>query len=258
MDNVKFSSFSLPTPIVIQPQIDSKSNKLIFRFGWISFLFGVCAFIIHYISLDRLANFSPFNAGIISGFFLMIAGLASVAAGYHQTSYRCFKHAQIWSVIVTVILAPGLIAVSITALILDSQDIIPICQSAISSSKAILFGNSLEVYPSNIPCPEVLNLFNLTQILNTIQLIIGVICFFVHIILLSIQRKVLKRMKMNDDDMNKKFIVCTQPIIIDSSKTLNKPKDLVVFLFSASRKWMSTYQLVIPAVGYESHGSKKL
>jgi len=65
---------------------------------------------------------------------------------------------------------------------------------------------------------KVINLFNLTQILNTIQLIIGVICFFVHVVLLSIQRKVIKQMKMNEDD-NNKVIVYTQPSTIDINHT---------------------------------------
>jgi len=224
MENENHFSTPASTAIIIQPQsskIDLKSNKLIFRLGWISFIFGVCAFLIHYISIDHLENFSPFNAGIISGFFLMIAGLASVAAGYQETSYRCFIHAQIWSFIVNIILAPGLIAVSIAALIIDSHEIHPICEPTVSSSsRIILFGNSLEVYPSNVSCIKVTNLFNLTQILNIIQLIIGVICFFIHVILLSIQRKVIKQMKMNENDNNNKIIVYTQPNIIDMSKSL--------------------------------------
>jgi hypothetical protein len=104
------------------------------------------------------------------------------------------------------------------ALIIDHQDIHPICQPTVSSSRAILFGNNLEVYPSHVPCIEVTNLFNLTRILNIIQLIIGVICFFVHMILLSIQRKVIKRMKSNENDNQNKIIVYTQPNIIDMSK----------------------------------------
>jgi hypothetical protein len=222
MTNIENTSSPSSTTVIIQPQtsnIDLKSNKLIFRLGWASFIFGTCAFIIHYISIDRLANFSPFNAGLISGFFLMIAGLASAIAGYQQTSYRCFIHAQIWSFIANILLAPGLIAVSIAALIIDHQDIQPICQSSVPS-RAILFGNSFELYPSNIPCIEERKLFNLTQILNSIQLIIGFICFSVHIILLSIQRKVIKQMKMNDnDDYNNKVIVFTQPDIIDTGKS---------------------------------------
>jgi hypothetical protein len=221
MENADNLSISPSATVIIQPEsskIDSKSTKLIFRLGWISFIFGVCAFLIHYISIDHLANFSPFNAGMISGFFLMVAGLASVAAGYQETSYRCFIHAQIWSFIVNIILAPGLIAVSIAALIIDSQDIHPICEPTVSSSRVILFGNSLEVYPSNVPCIKVVNLFNLTQILNITQLIIGAICFLIHVVLLSIQRKVIKQMKINENDNNNKIIVYTQPSIMDMGK----------------------------------------
>jgi len=221
MENINNPSLSSATTVIIQPpssNIDLKSNQLIFRLGWISFILGACAFLIHYISLDHLANFSPINAGIISGSFLMIAGLASVAAGYQQTSYQYFQHAQIWSFIINIILAPGLITVSMAALIIDHQDIHPICQPTVSSSRAILFGNNLEVYPSHVPCIEVTNLFNLTRILNIIQLIIGVICFFVHMILLSIQQKVIKRMKSNENDNQNKIIVYTQPNIIDMSK----------------------------------------
>ncbi len=221
MENANNISTSSPTAIIIQPQsseIDLKSNQLIFRLGWISFMLGACAFLVHYVSIDHLANFSPFNAGMISGFFLMVAGLASVAAGYQETSYRCFIHAQIWSFIVNIILAPGLIAVSIAALIIDSQDIHPICEPTVSSSRVILFGNSLEVYPSNVPCIKVVNLFNLTQILNITQLIIGAICFLIHVVLLSIQRKVIKQMKINENDNNNKIIVYTQPSIIDMGK----------------------------------------
>jgi hypothetical protein len=221
MENANNISTSSPTAIIIQPQsseIDLKSNQLIFRLGWISFMLGACAFLVHYVSIDHLANFSPFNAGMISGFFLMIAGLASVAAGYQEISYRCFIHAQIWSFIVNIILAPGLIAVSIAALIIDRQDIHPICEPTVSSSRVILFGNSLEVYPSNVPCMKIENLFNLTQILNIIQLIIGFICFFVHVVLLSIQRKIIKQIKINQNDNNNKIIVYTQPSIIDMGK----------------------------------------
>ena len=222
MENINNISSPSSTTIIIQPstsKIDSKSNKLIFRLGWLSFLFGACAFVIHYISIDLLANFSPMNAGLISGFFLMIAGLASVIAGYRQTSYRCFIHAQIWSFIVNIILSPGLIAVSIAALIIDRQDIHPICQPSIATSRGILFGNSLEVYPTNIPCMQTTNLFNLTQILNTIQLLIGIICFFIHMCLLSIQGKVINQMKAQEnDDINNKVVVYTQPNIPDPSK----------------------------------------
>jgi hypothetical protein len=62
------------------------------------------------------------------------------------------------------------------------------------------------------------NLFNLTQILNIIQLIIGFICFFVHVVLLSIQRKIIKQIKINQNDNNNKIIVYTQPSIIDMGK----------------------------------------
>ncbi len=222
MENANNLSISSPPTIIIQPvssDIDVKTNKLIFRLGWMSFICGACAFLIHYISIDHLANFSPMNAGIISGFFLMIAGLASVAAGYQETSYRCFIHAQIWSFIVNIILAPGLITVSIAALILDSRDIHPICEPTISSSRVVLFGNSLEVYPSNISCIKTANLFNLTQILNIIQLVLGVLCFFVHMVLLSIQRKAIKQIKMNEND-NDKIIVYTQPNIFDMGKSI--------------------------------------
>ena len=215
MDNTNNNSAAMPHPttIIIQStpsKVDSKSNKLIFRLGWISFIFGACAFMIHYISIDYLTNFSPFNAGIVAGFFLMIAGLTSVAAGYRETSYRNFVHAQIWSFIVNIILAPGLIGVSIAALIIDSEDIHPICEPTVSSSRVILFGNSLELYPSNVPCLKIMHRFNLAQILNTVQLIIGLICFFVHMILLSIQRKVIKQIK-TDQNVQNKLIICTEP-----------------------------------------------
>lgn len=221
MENLNNLSSSSSTTIVIQPDLskkDSKLNKLVFRLGWISFIFGACAFLIHYISIDQLANFSPFNAGIISGFFLMIAGLASVAAGYREKSYQYFLHAQIWSFIVNIILAPGLITVSIAALIIDSQDIQPICEPTISSSRIILFGNSLEVYPSNIPCIKSNHLFNLTQTLNAIQLVIGVTCFFIHVFLISIQRKLIKQIKMNENE--DKIVVFNQPNMIDLGKNL--------------------------------------
>ncbi|CAF2319396.1 unnamed protein product [Rotaria sp. Silwood2] len=214
---------SLPsTTIIIQPQtsrINFKRNKLVFRLGWISFILGFCAYVIHYISIDRLANFSPINAGIISGFLLIIAGLASVAAGYQEKSYRCFIHAQIWSFIANIILAPGLIAISIAALILDNQDIHPICQTTVSLPRGTIFVNNLEAYSSNVPCMEVTNLFNLTQILNTIQLIIGVLCFFVHIVLISIQRKVIEQMKIERNDRNK-IIVDTEPTITYTNHTI--------------------------------------
>lgn len=220
MENTNSLSISSPpTAIIIQSEsskTDVQLDKLVFRLGWISFILGACAFLIHYISIDHLANFSPFNAGIISGFFLMIAGLASVAAGYKETSYRCFLHAQIWSFIVNIILAPGLIAVSIAALIIDSQDIQPICEPTVSSSRVILFGNSLEVYPSNIPCIKANSLFNLTQTLNTIQLVIGILCFFIHVTLLSIQRKILKQIKTDQND--NKVVVYTQPSIMNMGK----------------------------------------
>ncbi|CAM4744367.1 unnamed protein product [Rotaria magnacalcarata] len=188
--------FTRPTAIIIQPsssQIDSKSNKIVFR-------------------LDHLENLSPINAGLISGISLMISGLASVGAGYKEKSYRCFILAQIWSFITNIILAPGLIAVSITALILDSNDISPMCQSTVllSSSRKKSFENNLDVYSSNLPCLEATNLFYLTQILNIIQLTIGVTCFVIHIGLLSIQRKVIKQMKKEKNDYNNnKMIVYT-------------------------------------------------
>lgn len=217
MENTNSLSAPASTAVIIQsaPSAnDSKSNKLIFRLGWISFIFGASAFLIHYISIDRLANFSPFNAGIISGFFLMIAGLASVAAGYREVSYRCFIHAQIWSFLVNLVLAPGLIAVSIAALIIDSDEIHPLYEPAVSSSRVVLFGNSLEVYPSNAPCLKILHRFSLAQILNTIQLIIGLVCFFVHIVLLSVQRKVIKQIKADQN----KFIVYPEANINDIRK----------------------------------------
>ncbi|CAF0813598.1 unnamed protein product [Rotaria sp. Silwood1] len=221
--NTTNDDFSSPiTTIIIQPQISQinfKRNKLIFRLGWISFILGFCAYVIHYISIDRLANFSPINGGIISGFLLIIAGLASVAAGYKENSYRCFIHAQIWSFIANIILAPGLIAVSITALIIDSQDIHSICQSTVSLPRGITFVNKLEVYPLNVPCIEVTNLFNLTQILNMIELIIGVLCFFVHIILISIQQKIIKQMKIERNHRINKIIVDTEPTITNTNHT---------------------------------------
>ncbi|CAF3107296.1 unnamed protein product [Rotaria socialis] len=212
MDMSDNDCFTRPTAIIIQPsssQIDSKSNRIIFRLGWTSFILGFCAFIIHYISLDHLENFSPINAGLISGILLMISGLASVGAGYKEKSYRCFILAQIWSFITNIILAPGLIAVSITALILDSNDISPMCQSTVllSSSRKKSFENNLDVYPSNLPCLEATNLFHLTQILNIIQLIIGVTCFVIHIGLLSIQRKVITQMKNEKNDYNNNKII---------------------------------------------------
>lgn len=222
MDNTNAHSASVPHPttIIIQStssKLDFKSNKLVFRLGWISFIFGACAFMIHYLSIDYLANFSPFNAGIVAGFFLMVAGLASVAAGYRETSYRSFLHAQIWSFIVNIILAPGLIGVSIAALIMDSEDIRPICEPTVSSSRVILFGNSLELYPSNAPCLKIIHRFNLAQILNTAQLIIGLICFFVHMILLSVQRKVIQRIKTNQNIQNK-LVICTKSNTNDKRK----------------------------------------
>jgi hypothetical protein len=227
MENTNHISIPLSTAVIIQSSsstttIDSKSLKLVFRLGWISFIFGACAFLIHYISIDHLANFSPFNAGIISGFFLMIAGLASVAAGYQETSYRCFIHAQIWSFIVNILLAPGLIAVSIAALIIDSEDLRSICEPPVLSSRFILFGHGLEIYPSDIPCLKTRNRFNLTQILNTTQLIIGLICFLVHVILLSIQRKIIKQMKTDPN----KFSGYIESNIIDTSKS-NKFETIV-------------------------------
>ena len=218
--NNNSATMSRPTTIIIQPassKLDSKSNKLIFRLGWISFIFGACAFMIHYISIDYLRNFSPFNAGIIAGFFLMIAGLSSVAAGYQETSYRSFVYAQIWSFIVNIILAPGLIVVSIAALIIDSEDIRPMCEPTVSSSRVILFGNSLELHASNVPCLKILHRFNLAQILNTVQLVIGLICFFVHVILVSVQRKVLKQLKMTQNDQNK-LVICTESRMSDKRK----------------------------------------
>jgi hypothetical protein len=217
MDKVIFSTSS-PATIIIQEDSlkeDCPPVKLIFRLGWISFILGTCTLLIHYISIDHLGNYSPVNAGIISGSFFIFAGLLSVIAGYRENSVRCLKHAQIWSFIVNIIFAPGLIVVSITALIIDSKDIHPICKPTLSSSRAILFGNSLEVYPSHVPCMEVINLLNITQILNTIQLIIGVICFFVHIILLSIQRKVIQQMKTNE-----KKIIHPQAFTLDISKMI--------------------------------------
>ncbi|CAF1197285.1 unnamed protein product [Adineta steineri] len=219
---------STTTTIVIQPQLlenDSKLIKRIFRLGWISFILGICAFLIHYISLEYLSNFSPINAGIISGFFLIIAGLSSVVAGYKQISYRYLIHAQIWSFIVNIILAPGLIAVSITALIIDNQDIYPICQPTVSTSRIMLSGNVLEIYPSNIPCIKITNLFKLTQILNTILLIIGILCFFIHMFLLSTQRKLIKQIKINENEINKKIIIYTQPTTIDRNQTIFNADD---------------------------------
>lgn len=225
------SSVSLPRTIIIQSEssrLNSKSNKLIFRLGWISFILGFCAFLLHYISSYHLENFSPINAGIISGFFLMIAGLASVAAAYKEKSYRCFIHAQIWSFIANIILAPGIIAVSVTALIVESEDINPLCQPHISYTRTIFLGG-LEKYSMIYPCLESAKLFYLTLIVNTIQLIIGVICFVVHMFLLSMQRKVIKKMQIKRNDPNHKFIVYTQPIMTNQSK--KTCFEGVVFLF---------------------------
>jgi len=204
--------------MVLQPDSSadySRITKLVFRLGWLSFVLGACAFLIHYISIDHLDNISPINAGLISGFFLMIAGLASVAAGHRETSSPYFFHAHIWSFLVNIIIAPGLIAVSVTALILDNHDLQPICEPSLSSSRTILFGNSFEIYPSNIPCLKTTNLFHLTQTLNAIQLIIGVICFCIHMVLLSYQRKIIKQLKTNE--IENKHMVYPPSAMIDMS-----------------------------------------
>ena len=215
----------MPSPAIIIVQEESlkehfRTKTLIFRLGWLSFILGACAFTIHYISIDRLGNYSPINAGIISGFFFMVAGLASVGAAYRQTSGPSFKHARLWSFIVNIVCAPGLMAVSIAALVLDSQDVNPLCQASFSSSsQAILFGYGLEVYPSNVPCIQATNLLDITQILNAIQLIIGSVTFFVHMILLSMQRKVLQQIKVDQvNTVNEKLAVQPQAILLDIGK----------------------------------------
>lgn len=222
MDNTTSYSPTIPTMIIIQPtvtQTDSKSNKRILHLGWMSFILGFCAFIIHYLSLDRLGNFSPINSGIISGCFLMISGLASVVAGHKTKSYRHFIHAHIWSFITNIIIAPGLIAVSITALIIDSNELQPICQPTVSLLRKITYHNSLEAKSLNLPCIHTINLFNLTQILNAFQLIIGVLCFIIHMFLLSTQRKLIKKMKIQQNCSNSNIIFHAQLNANNQSKT---------------------------------------
>jgi len=222
--------------IIIQPSTHSQtesstSNVLIVRLGWTSFALGACAFIIHCISLSRLATLSSINAGIISGFFLMISGLASASAGRRKISYGCFIHAQIWSLIVSILFIPGILAVSIAALILDSEVNDPLCQQLPSPSRTIFFDNNLEIYPSNIQCLHASHSLNITQTLNSIQLIIAIACFFVQIVLLSLQRKGLRRTKTNTNDLEQnvnqslppgKIIVYTRPVILDASDHTNE------------------------------------
>ncbi|CAF1527050.1 unnamed protein product [Adineta ricciae] len=187
--------------VIIQGEgadVNLKINKTVFRLGWFSFICGACAFLTHYISLDHLENFSPFNAGLIAGFFLMIAGLASIAAGYHETSYKYYLHAQIWSFIVDLLLAPGLIIVAISALIIDSQDIQPLCRAEGESEL-------------NILCIKEMNLYDLSRILNIIQLAIGAVCFVTHIILLSNQRRMLERMIIAENGVAKEVVMYAQP-----------------------------------------------
>ncbi|UJR25180.1 hypothetical protein I4U23_006535 [Adineta vaga] len=221
METITIPSFA---SIIIQPKLSdrtAKSNKIICRLGWSSFILGACAFFIHYISLNYLANFSPFNAGLITGFFLMIAGLASIAASYHETSYKYHLHAQIWSFIVDFILAPGLILVAIAALIVDSQDIYPICQSYVSPSRVRSSEFHVD-YSSDILCVKVTNLYNLTRILNIIQLIIGMICFVIHIFLLTNQQRVIKQIKITENSISKEMIIYPQPNSIKTNQIINE------------------------------------
>ncbi|CAF1167322.1 unnamed protein product [Adineta ricciae] len=166
--------------VIIQGEgadVNLKINKTVFRLGWFSFICGAC---------------------LIAGFFLMIAGLASIAAGYHETSYKYYLHAQIWSFIVDLLLAPGLIIVAISALIIDSQDIQPLCRAEGESEL-------------NILCIKEMNLYDLSRILNIIQLAIGAVCFVTHIILLSNQRRMLERMIIAENGVAKEVVMYAQP-----------------------------------------------
>lgn len=217
-------SVALPSSTIVltQPQLSASrahTSRLVLRLGGVCFVLGACAFLIHYISLDHLGNFSPFNTGLISGFFLMIAGLASIAAGYHETSYRYYVHAQVWSFIVNLILAPALIIMSIAALIIDSHDIHPVCQPVAPSARLLPLADRSEAYAQSVLCLQATNLFDLTRMLNIAQLMIGVICFVAHMILLPKQKAMIKQLRMEMDAAPKEIVVYTQ----SSSAMTGKP-----------------------------------
>lgn len=198
MDPVGISSLSAPSIILVEQDVlkdEFLANRSISRLGWISFILGFCAFLLHYLSVDQLAKISPINAGMISGLFLIIAGLMSIQVGYRERSVR---HARWSSLIASLVFAPGLILVSLVALVLESEEFTPPGPTTLPSSQAMLFGNSFEVHAATLPCINAVKLTDLAQMINMMQLIIGIASFFIHIALLSMQGKVLERLTDNE------------------------------------------------------------
>ena len=179
MDPIGISSLSPPAIIIVEQEVlkdEFLANRSISRLGWISFVLGFCAFLLHYLSVDQLAKIAPINAGMISGLFLIIAGLMSIQVGYRQ---RSVQHARWCSLIASLVFAPGLILVSLVALVLESEELTPQCSTTLRSSQAMLFGNSFEVHAANLPCVNAAKLTDLAQMINIMQLIIGIASFFV-------------------------------------------------------------------------------
>ena len=198
MNQIVMSSASPPAIIIVQQETlkdEFLANRSISRLGWISLILGVCAFLLHYLSVDQLANTSPINAGLFVGLFLIIAGLMSIQVGYRETSVQ---HARWCSFIASLVFAPALILASLVALVLESGELTPHCPTPPRSSQAMLFGNSFELLAANLPCVKAAKLTDLTQMVNIMQLIIGIAAFFTHVALLSMQGKVLERLKDNE------------------------------------------------------------
>jgi hypothetical protein len=192
-------------------------HQLISRFGCISVVLGISAFVLHYVAIERLLDTSPMNIGIVAGIVLVLAGLASITAAYRRTSLSSFRQARILSWIVSIVVGPSLIVMGIVAFVTDGNNRRSPCQL----TRAVLFGNSLELQPSHVPCShETTTSSNLMQIQTTMQLFIGLVGFAIHLTLLSIQGKVVKQMTVNENHpFNRQVTVYPQAMAVDLGET---------------------------------------
>ena len=128
--------------------------------------------VIQYISLDLLANFSPLNAEITSGFPPCDRWFSIRCCSIPRRFISVFRT---WLFVTNIILALSLIAVSTATLVFSRLDVHPLCQPTASASHETIFRTGFENFPSNNPCRKVTNLFDIIEVLNTIQLILGVV-----------------------------------------------------------------------------------
>lgn len=199
------TSAPIATVIIIQDDVlrkNAQMNKLISRLAWISFCLGILAFYLHYVSVNRLSNISPCNAGMISGLAFIITGIAEIFAAHRPNSSGYLRNARLFSIFTCTIFAPGLIAASVGAFALEAQELKTSCQKSPTNTHGTLFGNSFELYASDTPCWKIVEILNYAQIINAIQLVIGVIEFLVQLAFISFSQKVLQRLA---DERNNKI-----------------------------------------------------